>query len=403
MNTHITETKYGTLQYQRRVPKPLIDYVSTKRFRVSLGTDDVQATQMALQYNKQIDNALKLLSLGLPSSLVLLALKGLISQDKAEQRQKHKQESVLFSSIAKSHLDAKRGTISIHDMSNHEDFFFRVCPPIFKQLLGTNNPKIKEITYNDLLRFKSILILMPKRNIHKYRIMKVETILKRLDDVPIEQRIAPKTINKFIKWLRAIYNLALILGKVHVNLANNITTIPVEDARFQRLPLDADEITQISNTMPEDKRYLFHVLKYTGMRLSELYKCKVETIEDIPCFSLLDKTIKLKTRSSYRMIPIHPALMEELGRLEMYRYKITPDTLSRHTTKAIRKLAFQNAHKKSLYSLRHTFATTLIQQGGDSNIVSELLGHNHTTQTLSRYATGYSPKQLLEVILLLPH
>jgi len=143
------------------------------------------------------------------------------------------------------------------------------------------------------------------------------------------------------------------------------------------------------------------VLAYTGMRLSELYKCEVVTIDDVKCFSLMDRSIKLKTKSSYRLIPVHRELLEELSTFEVYRSNLSSEHLAKTTSATIKSLGFESKEKKSLYSLRHSFATRLIQAGADTAIVSELLGHAHSTMTLSRYSTGFSVKQLQEVVELL--
>ena len=53
---------------------------------------------------------------------------------------------------------------------------------------------------------------------------------------------------------------------------------------------------------------------------------------------------------------------------------------------------------KSLYSLRHTFATTLIAKGVQPEVVSELMGHAHSTMTMNRYVKGYPVSTLKKAI-----
>ena len=57
MNIYLTQTKHNTYKYQRRVPKPLLQYINTSYFRVSLGSDTLEATASALQFNSTMSRA----------------------------------------------------------------------------------------------------------------------------------------------------------------------------------------------------------------------------------------------------------------------------------------------------------------------------------------------------------
>jgi len=81
-----------------------------------------------------------------------------------------------------------------------------------------------------------------------------------------------------------------------------------------------------------------------------------------------------------RVITLHPI---------RYMSKLFTDTI--HKT-------LKDTKGKSLYSLRHTFATTLIAKGIQPEVVSELMGHAHSTMTMNRYVKGYPIKVLKEAI-----
>lgn len=53
---------------------------------------------------------------------------------------------------------------------------------------------------------------------------------------------------------------------------------------------------------------------------------------------------------------------------------------------------------KTLYSLRHTFATQLAARGIETGVISELLGHTHKHITAGRYIKGFPTKLLSESI-----
>ena len=411
MQTYLTQTKFNTHKYQRRVPQQLLELVNTTYFRVSLGADTATATATAIQFNTIIDEALQLVNLNLPKDIIRMKLDKLVptkattkqkeGADKGEPKEAGIKEG-LFLSIVSNYLASQKDNISADETRDKTYFYNSVCTAIFKHIgLATTTLLITDITYSHLLEFKEIISKLPKRNIQKYRSMEVADILKILDEIPIDDLLSARTVNKYIKWLRALFNFAHIRGIVKVNLPQAIPIVKTIDDRLQRLPLDESELNILLKAVPQQMQYLLQILAYTGMRLSELYKCKIETIEGYKCFSLMNRNIKLKTKSSYRIIPIHKSLLDNIKDFELHRSTISSDTLARTASDTIKKLKFKDMNKKSLYSLRHRFATRLIQKGADSSIVSELMGHSHTTMTLNRYSTGYSITQLHEVIYLL--
>ena len=404
--TYLTQTKHNTYRYYRRVPSLLLQYIDTSYFRISLGTDTTIATASALQFNNTIKASLQLIELGVSTEIILDKLKVLIPKKKVVSSitSKSTTKEGLFLDVVSNYLESSIDNISADETRDKRYFYSKVCPHIFKSIGLTKNPKLNNISYDDLLKFKQIILQLPKRNIQKYRTMELGSILKILDDVQQEDKLSARTINKYIKWLRALFNYSLIRGLVNVNLASAITIQKTTDDKLQRLPLSIEEIKELKSLLQEPKSYLCDVLFLSSMRLSELYKCKIETIDDIKCFTLLDRSIKLKTKSSYRVIPIHTSLLNNIDKFESYREEISSDNLAKSISKTIKKHNFKDSHKKSLYSLRHSFATELIQRGAYNILVSQLMGHSLANQgglTLSRYAVGYNTKQLKEVIELL--
>jgi len=401
MNTYLTQTKHNTYRYYRRVPKPLLQYINTSYFRVSLGSDITEATASALQFNQIIDETIQLISLGISETIVIDKLNLLLSQKKEVSSNKEG----LFLDVVSNFLESKKGNVSNTDYEGSVYFYNEVCPTLFKKILSTPNPQLSKITYKHLLKFKEILQQLPKRNIQKYKSMELSVIVKSLSDIPSKDIISNNTVNKFIQRLRALFEFSLNLGLINNNFAKSIKLVSTSDDKLQRLPLSINEIKELKSLLTTEKSYLSSCLFLSSMRLSEVYKCKVEEIEGIKCFTLLDRDIKLKTKSSYRVIPIHSSLLSQIDNFESYRESISSDNLAKSISKLIKKHNFKDSHKKSLYSLRHSFATELIQRGANNILVSQLMGHSLASQggmTLSRYSSGYNIKQLQEVIEELP-
>ena len=398
MKTYLTKTHYDTYKYVRRVPKALLDYASVTTFRVSLGSSLFEATQTALNFNNAVEEALQLISLHVDDSMIIAKLDGLIPKEKPTEISAKVLTTGYLSDVTADYISSQIDNISAEETRDKRYFYETVCPSIFKEVGATSNPKLASINYNDLLNLKAIITKLPKRNIQKYRDMELHEILRNLEAVKVEDKLSARTINKYIKWLRALFSFGIMLNHLQVNLVNSLPLQKTLDDKLQRLPLDEVELKILLESVPQQMQYLLKILAYTGMRLSELYKCTIIEIDGYKCFSLTDRAIKLKTKSSYRVIPIHKNLMYGMQDFEELRSKVSRDNLARTASDTIKKLKFKDMDKKSLYSLRHRFATQLIQKGADSSIVSELMGHSHSTMTLSRYSTGFSVKQLQEVV-----
>jgi len=410
MKTYLIQTKFNTYKYQRRVPKQLVKYIDSNYFRVSLGADTTEATSTALHYNSLIDEALQLCSLGISDDIIVHKLEVLIPKP-VQKKQSEQLKEGAFLDVVSGYLKSTEQTL---ETTNKDYFYNKVCPPIFKYIGLTDNPVLKDIDYNHLLKFRDIILQLPKKTLLKYRSMEVGSILKILDDITSKDKLSTVTVNKYIKWLRTLFSFALVRGLITVNLPKAIPTQSTIDDKLQRLPLSDIEYKEIISNLTNgrfshitqsiEKQYLVQVAKFTGLRLSEIYKCKIETIEGVLCFSLLDRSIKLKTKSSYRAIPIHSSLLNDVNNFYNYRNTITALNLSESVNKIIKKHNFKDSHKKSLYSLRHSFATDLITKGANNVLVSQLLGHslaNLGGMTLTRYASGHSINQLQEVVELL--
>ncbi|MDA7817248.1 tyrosine-type recombinase/integrase [Sulfurimonas sp.] len=401
MKTHLTRTKYDTYKYIRRVPKQLLEYTTKASFRVSLGSNQLEATQQALEFNNAIDEALQLSKLGVDRATIIEKMEHFLPQESIKGEVSTEEAIGTLQKLSTEYLYSQEANISKEETRDKKYFYEGICTHIFEHIGLTNNPTLESINYNHLLQFRDIITQLPKRNIQKYREMDISRILKNIKAIQEEDKLSARSINKYIKWLRALFNFAVVLGYIQVNLATSLPLQKTIDEKLQRLPLDESELEILLESVAQKMQYLLAVLAFTGMRLSELYKCEVVEINGIKCFSLLNRNVKLKTKSSYRVIPVHHSLLEGLEHFYHLRDVVSSNNLARTVSDTIKRLELKDMEKKSLYSLRHRFATQLIQKGANASIVSELMGHSHRTMTLSRYSTGFRVEQLREVVELL--
>lgn len=146
---------------------------------------------------------------------------------------------------------------------------------------------------------------------------------------------------------------------------------------------------------------------YTGLRIGELLALTWDDIDFANGLMTISKTayqakqedkIKIvvdtpKTKNSIRVIPIPKQLMEILKSVKKKstsKYVITTNKNKMVGTRSYQKtferiLKKLNIPYKNFHSLRHTFATRVLEFGMDVKTVSELLGHKNPMITLQRY------------------
>ncbi len=391
--TYLTKTAYGGLKYERRVPSQLKHLIPTKYIRISLGKDEAYAIYRATQINEAIDKALVLVNAKIDVQIVCNLLEpyfGLKNNVATES---------LYEKLVDDYVSLSvENTKELH---NKERVFTDIFPILFEAVVGTSNPDLAKIKYKDILRFRELILKLPKRNIRYFGSLDLRQVINGTINIEPTQLLKPKTINKYMSYLKGLYRFSIKTGALTVNMAELVAPIKLNNARVQRLAFEPYEADYMEELLPEDKRYLVQILRFSGMRLSELYKCKISTINNVKCFDLTSQDLDLKTVSSYRLIPIHNRLLYNIEGFNRYRAMNTAKTLSEYYINKLRSTDIQDSDKKVLYSLRHSFATQLIKLGAVEGMVSELMGHSHKSMTLSRYAKGYDIRQLSEVIHLL--
>lgn len=161
---------------------------------------------------------------------------------------------------------------------------------------------------------------------------------------------------------------------------------------------------------------------FTGLRLGELlaltwqdvdFKNKLIyitktynlAIKDHKCITIQDCP---KTQSSIREIPLSKKLMEVLQELKtqtksefVVSSKKGTQVLPRAYQKSFETLLKNLCIKHyGFHSLRHTFATRLLESGIDVKTISELMGHSSPTITLNRYVHSniQNKRKALEIL-----
>jgi len=271
---------------------------------------------------------------------------------------------------------------------------------IFFELMDKDS-LIENVDREQLLEIREIIQGLPKRNIQKYRKMKLSKILAKVD-IKEDEKISIKTVNDYLKWIMSLFSFAQKYGYLRFNPAIDLKFKLKGNAKEQRDIFSDNELKKFIELNHEEENIkLFHyTLFYTGMINSEFLQAKISKVDGVLCFDLTNSDLKLKTLARHRLIPIHEHLIK-LGILERFsdiQKNYTSGYLSKFSNKFIKK-HISDSSKKVLYSFRHTFVATTLQNNmiGEA-IIAQLMGHTKTGMTFGRYAKGYVADTLKKAI-----
>lgn len=211
----------------------------------------------------------------------------------------------------------------------------------------------------------------------------------------LEENISPVSVNRKISTLKSLYKYAVKNSFIDVNPTEKL----VSPKKQKRLPsfIEQKSMNSLWNTGVFDDSFkgqrdllIIEILYQTGVRVSELLGLKETDI------SKSNKSIRvLGKRSKVREIPILPELVERVYLyLQMKRQnQIESEHLfvSEKGKQLSSRAVYSIVHtylskvtsndKKSPHILRHTFATHMLNNGADLNIIKEILGHANLSAT----------------------
>lgn len=241
----------------------------------------------------------------------------------------------------------------------------------------------------------------------------VEVDLNSVDRVKInsyilklkERKLAPTSVIRKVASLRGFFKWISAMGILQKNPASTLEQPKVP----QRLPkvVSIKEIEEILHSDLSDlEKVIIELLYSCGLRVSELVNLKINDID------LNSKYVRCFGKGSKeRIIPIgdkaKAAIQSYLPEREfvLKKYNLTTKKmlLTDNGKFVNRQFVYSLIHDRgklihkniSPHTLRHSFATHLLENGADLRIVQELLGHSDVSTT--QLYTHISKKRLKEV------
>jgi len=211
-----------------------------------------------------------------------------------------------------------------------------------------------------------------------------------------EDGVKAKSIQRKISSLRAYYKYLLSEGLIEVTPMNKVTA-PKQEKPLPSFVAETDVAELLSVEYFTDdwqgmrNQLIIEMFYMTGMRRAELLSLTWSALESGA------NTIKvLGKRNKERIIPISEALVKKLlvfkdmsiaefGTGSEYLFltdkgkQLYPEFVYRLVKKHIERVS--SISKQSPHTLRHTFATHLLNNGADLLAVKELLGHSNLSAT----------------------
>lgn len=223
-----------------------------------------------------------------------------------------------------------------------------------------------------------------------------ELRLKQFSPGTITRKIA--SLRGFFKWL------------ISSEIVSHDPTASLEQPKLSRhLPkvLTLSEIdTILDEKLPNLERALTEMLYAAGLRVSELANLKIADVNleqsYVRCLGKGSKE-RLVPIGRYAKAAVEDYLKERrdvVQKFDLDTKQLFLDEKGRNVTRQKIYLLIKNLGKKvnkniSPHTMRHSFATHLLENGADLRVVQELLGHSDVSTT--QLYTHVSKKRLKEV------
>lgn len=240
---------------------------------------------------------------------------------------------------------------------------------------------------NDLYHLSAYLA---HKNILHLTVRDIEKYLATLND------LAPSSISHAISSLRTFYNYYIKLNKISENPMDTIRQPKLGHHLPTYLTLEeVDKLLDIKIETPFDARNkaILELMYATGLRISEVINLEFNNID------LEDCIIRVMGKGSKeRIVPINDVAIDALNTyIKEYRPNMLIGNVHNYifvnnhgkmmTRQGIFKMIKAECKKKGIeknispHTLRHTFATHLLENGADLRVIQELLGHSDISTT----------------------
>ena len=205
-------------------------------------------------------------------------------------------------------------------------------------------------------------------------------------------------IDQAVSVIKLLYKEVIPKGDIISNIPR-----PRKDAKLPRV-LSQSEVLQILQTATNEKHKTILFLVYSaGLRVGEVVRLKPEDIESTRMLIKVNKGKGAKDRYTLLSQVALDQLRKYYKLYKPEKWLFTGSKEGDHITERTVQRIFENCCTKakitkdvSVHTLRHSFATHLLESGVDLRYIQELLGHA-SSKTTEIY-THVSQKNIAEIL-----
>jgi len=218
-----------------------------------------------------------------------------------------------------------------------------------------------------------------------------------------KSKYAKSTVNRKIVSISSFFNWCINQKKLNIKDIKQIKNIKTE----RKLPtiLTSNYINNLLDTIPTSTskeirdRTIIEILYSSGLRVSELTNLKVNDFKNNKSLKVLGKGNKV------RILPMTDKSFDYMNLwISKYRSEYKNEKSGNYIFLGVRGGKISDREIQRIvnlrlgtfpHSIRHTFATHLLDGGADLRVVQEMLGH--TDPSTTQIYTHVSKKQLKEI------
>lgn len=240
---------------------------------------------------------------------------------------------------------------------------------------------------NDLNKFEEYY---KKKDLLKITSKDIDKFIQTLND------LAPSTVSHNISSLKTFYSYFLKLGRISANPTDGIKSPKL--GIHLPIYLTVDEINklldiEVTDAFSSRNKAILELMYATGLRISEIITLEFKNIDYEECIVRV-----MGKGSKERIVPINDYAIKYLkDYIDNYRPELVKNEINNYIFlnnhgrmltrqgifKMIKNYASIKGIKKTIgpHTLRHTFATHLLENGADLRVIQELLGHSDISTT----------------------
>jgi integrase/recombinase XerD len=211
-------------------------------------------------------------------------------------------------------------------------------------------------------------------------------IVRYLNHLMFEKKLSKTYVSNVLSIIKSFYTFLMENEHIAANPTKGINTVKID--KKAPIYLTQDEMRLLMDTAVDPRDNIIVKMLYaTGVRVSELVNIRKRDID------LGRNTIKVFGKGAKERIVLIPDMIKP--QIEKYcltyseEQMLFPLTI-RTIERDIKMLAMRAGIKKKVtpHKLRHSFATHMLQNGGNVVAIQKLLGHTslNTTQIYTHYS-----------------